>query len=135
MTACSLFDYIIKKKNLVAVFGGMAALMGMFLPYVEGISFFQSLSGPRYGFFAPYLTLLIACATVLYALGLGWLPQGISVAVLVICLSFPGYACWASGPVVVLPRLRAGAWVLLAGASLMALSPFFRIACGKTSKI
>lgn len=124
-----------KKKNLVAVFGGMGALLGMFLPYVEGISFFQSLSGPEYGFFAPYLTLMIAFATVLYALGLTWIPHGVSIAVLALCLSFPGYACWARGFGAVLLRLRAGAWVLLAGVLLMAVSPFFGIACRKTSNI
>lgn len=117
-----------KKKNLVEVFGGMVALLGMFLPYVEGISFFQSLSGPEYGFFAPYLTLMIAFAAVLYALGLAWFPHGLSLALLAVCLSFPGYACRVYGSGAVLPRLRAGAWVLLAGLLLMALSPFFRMA-------
>lgn len=123
MTARFFFDYIIKKKNLAEVFGGMAALLGMFLPYVEGISFFQSLSGP----FAVCLTLMIAFATSLYAMGLAWLPHGLSLAILAVCLIFPGYACRVYGFGAVLPRLRAGAWVLLAGASLMALSPFFKI--------
>lgn len=131
MTARFFFDYIIKKKNLAEVFGGMAALLGMFLPYVEGISFFQSLSGP----FAVCLTLMIALAAVLYALGLGRLPHGLSLAVLTVCLLFPGYACRVYGLGAVLPRLRAGAWVLLAGASLMAVSPFFRMARGKTSNL
>lgn len=112
-----------KKKNLVEVFGGMVALMGMFLPYVEGISFFQSLSGP----FAVCLTLMIALAAVLYALGFAWFPHGLSLAILAVCLIFPGHACRVYGFGAVLPRLRAGAWVLLAGASLMALSPFFKI--------
>lgn len=116
-----------KKENLVEVFGGMIALLGMFLPYVGRISFFQSLSGPRYGFFAPYLTLMIAFATILYAMGLAWIPRGISIVVLALCLMFPGYACWARGFGVVLPLLRVGAWVLLAGVLLMAVFPFFKI--------
>lgn len=119
-----------KKKNLAEVFGGMVALLGMFLPYVEGISFFQSLSGP----FAVCLTLLIAFAAVLYALGLAWFPHGLSLAILAVCLLFPGYACRAYGFGAVLTRLRAGAWVLLAGLLLMAVSPFCRVACRKKSK-
>lgn len=126
-----------KEKKLAEVFGGMAALLGMFLPYVGNISFFQSLSGPKYGFFAPWLTLMIAFTTVLYALGLDLIPHALSIDLFLICLAFPGYACWAGGVGAVLPRLRVGAWVLLAGTLLMAVSPFFRIVdrCRKTSKI
>lgn len=122
--ACFFSVHIIKKKNLIAVFGGMTALLGMFLPYVEGISFFRSLSGPEHEFFAECLTLMIAFSAILYALGLKWLPQGISIAVLVFCLIFPGYACWTYGSSMVLPQLRVGAWVLLAG---VAVFPFFRM--------
>lgn len=131
----TVFNHIAKEKNLAAVLGGMAALLGMFLPYVEGVSFFQSLSGPEYGFFAAGLTLMIASATALYALGLVWLPQGISIAVLVLCLLFPGYACWTYGFGIVLSKLRAGAWVLFTGLLIMTLSPFSQMVMrhGKTS--
>lgn len=116
----------LRKKNLVGVVGGMIALLGMFLPYVEGASFFQSLSGPEYGFFAPGLTLMIALATALYALRCGWFPWGISVAVFVICGAFPGYACLRMGIGAVLPLLRAGAWALLGGLLAMTLHPLLQ---------
>lgn len=121
-----------KEKNLAAVFGGMTALLGMFLPYVADISFFQSLSGPKYGFFAPWLTLMIAFTTILYALGLDLIPLALSIDLFLICLAFPGYACWAGGVGAVLTQLRFGAWVLLGGSLLMAVSPFFKMAaCGR----
>lgn len=116
----------LRKKNLVGVVGGMIALLGMFLPYVEGASFFQSLSGPEYGFFAPWLTLMIALATALYALGRNWIPWGISTVVFVICGIFLGYACWKMGGGAVLPQLRAGAWALLGGLLAMTLHPLLQ---------
>lgn len=116
----------LKKRNLLGVGGGMTALVGMFLPYVEGASFFQSLSGPEYGFLAPWLTLLVALAMVLYALGFDWLPRGVSIAVFLLCALLPGYACWNLGVGVVLPQLRVGAWTSLAGLLVMTLCPLFQ---------
>lgn len=115
----------LKKKNLVGVLGGWLALVGMFLPYVNDISFFQSLTGPEYGFFAPCLTLCIASATILYALGLEILPHILSLVLLVICALFPGYSCFVNGVSLVLPRLQIGAGVLLGGLLMMGLHPFF----------
>lgn len=113
----------LKRKNLIAVLGGMAALLGLFLPYVEEVSFFQSLHAAPW--LAPALTLAIALATVLYALGLNWIPQVLSLALLLVCGAFPVYACWAQGVAATLVQLRPGAWVLLLGLLLMALSPLF----------
>lgn len=114
---------ILKEKNPVEVLSGMAALCGLFLPYTRELSFFQSLSGAAYGCFAPVLTLSIALATVLYALGLTQVPCVMSLTLLVICTAFPCYACWTAGAWAVLSLLQPGAWVLFTGLLLMALSP------------
>lgn len=114
-----------KKENLVGALGGMMALLGLFLPYVRDISFFQSFSSPRYGAFAPGLVLGIALAAVLYALGLDLAPCAISWVVLGICVVFPGSACWVGGVGAVFSQLRVGAWVLLGGALLMVFGPLF----------
>lgn len=114
-----------KKKNLVGALGGMIALLGLFLPYVRDVSFFQSFSAPKYGAFGPGLTLGIALAAVLYALGLELVPCAISWVVLWICVAFPGSACWVGGVGAVLAQLRVGAWVLLVGALLMVFGPLF----------
>lgn len=112
-----------EKKNLIAVLGGMAALLGLFLPYAGEVSFFQSLHAAPW--LAPALTLAIALATVLYALGLDLVAQVLSLALLLVCGAFPVYACRAQGVAATLVQLRPGAWVLLLGLLLMVLSPLF----------
>lgn len=115
----------LRKKNLIGVLGGMLSLAGLFLPYVRGLSFFLSVSGASYGYFAPALALTIAFATVLYALGLKQLPFAISQILLIICTAFPGYACWRDGFGIVLAQLRIGAWLLFTGLSIMVVYPIF----------
>lgn len=115
-----------KKKNWVEVVAGMAALLGMFLPYVDEISFFQSTSGPDFGIFAPTMTVMIALATVLYALGQNVIPFVISLLLLTQYIKYPIYVCWTYGLVISLLWLRIGAWFLLLGLSVMAIYPLFR---------
>ncbi len=116
-----------KDKNLVEVLGGMAALVGLFLPYAStrDISFFQSLYSPEYGLFAPCLMLGIVLTTVLYALEVPAIPEGFSLALFLICLAFPGHACVTMGFTLILPQLRAGAWSLLGGLLVMSVYPLF----------
>lgn len=112
-----------KKESLIEVLGGMIALLGMFLPYTPGLSFFQSLHSAPW--LAPALTLAIAFTTILYALGYKQIPYAMSLLLLLICTVFPGHACRAAGLKAVLSQLRLGAWLLFAGLWLMALSPLF----------
>lgn len=114
-----------KKKNVAGAVCGLIALLGMFLPYVRGQSFFQTLSSSGYGFLAPYLTLCIALAMVLFALGFWLTPFVIGLVSLMICGAFPICACFTLGAIPVLSQFQAGFWVLLGGLLLMAASQFF----------
>lgn len=115
----------LKRKAFTEVLGGMTALCGLFLPYARDLSFFQSLNGLAHGYFAPALTLAIAFTSLLYTLGLEQVPCAMSLVLLFVCGSFPCYACWKNGFGAVLAQLQLGAWVLVAGLSLMALPPLF----------
>ena len=77
----------IKHSNYIGIAGSMAALLGLFLPYLPGVSFFRSLEGLPAQALAPILTFFLALAAVLYALG-----REVLLRVIILCLFFCGAA-------------------------------------------
>lgn len=65
-----------KRSNYIGIAGSAAALLGIFLPYLPGVSFFRSLEGLPAQVFAPLLAFFLVLAAVLYALGAGGVAAG-----------------------------------------------------------
>ena len=108
-------------RRIICSAAGLLALLGLFLPYTQACSFYHSISGPEWGPAAPAAVLLIALASVLYALGLSAAPQLLGLTLLLLYLFFLGSAMWLAGPWTVLVQLRAGAWLTLLGLGVLAL--------------
>lgn len=105
----------IKRSNYIGIAGSMVALLGLFLPYLPGVSFFCSLEGLPAQALAPILAFFLALAAVLYALGREVLPRLIILCLFFAVLVFPAYAVINCGLFPVLHLLRSGAWLLHLG--------------------
>ena len=113
-----------KRSNYIGIAGSAAALLGIFLPYLPGVSFFRSLEGLLAQVFAPLLAFFLVLAAVLYALGREVLPRVIILCLFFMVLVFPAYAAMKCGLLSVLHLLRIGAWLLHLGLAALVAEIF-----------
>lgn len=116
-----------KRSNYIGIGGSAAALLGIFLPYLPGVSFFRSLEGLPAQVFAPLLAFFLVLAAVLYALGREVLPRVIILCLFFMVLVFPVYAAMKCGLLSVLYLLRIGAWLLHLGLAVLVAEIFLPI--------
>lgn len=114
----------ITRKTLCTL-SGLLSLLSLFLPFSPAGSFYDSISGPGWGYAGPAAVLLLALTTLLYALGLSELPRDLGTLLMLIYLLFLGFAVRLAGLPAVLAQLRVGGWLLLLSLHLLSWGPVF----------